>query len=235
MSNIEIYFDCDGVLADFMKSVESKASTELKDLRTKLGELDPELADMHIDDMKPLFAGPQTDPVLKQAKKIYLNYYSKFYNILKQEGFFYELDVLPGAIELITGAARLNGGKLPHILTAPVDGPHCKPEKEAWVKKHLDGLYDRFICQKEKYEYSNENSVLIDDMTKNTVPWNAAGGFAILYKGNVADALAKLEDYIVNKNSNSYMSETKKYSLLSSLIEQVVLEVVEELEVQKLD
>lgn len=195
IENVEIYLDLDGVLADFDSSIHAKKK-HIEHLEHQIWKLVPELENKSDLEMKAFFSGAQTDPVMQRAKKIYGVYRGQFYGIMSKPGFFLNLEPMPGALQLVNGVIKLNGGKLPNILTAPVQSEHCHPEKEQWVKNHISGKYNRFICQKNKTEYAAPLSILIDDMTKNTVPWDAAGGFAILHTGNVGDTLEQVAEFI---------------------------------------
>lgn len=56
-------------------------------------------------------------------------------------------------------------------------------QKKAWLKKHL-GFAPKFnytTSSVDKAKYANPNVVLIDDRTKSTVPFKAAGGQIILH------------------------------------------------------
>jgi len=97
-------------------------------------------------------------------------------------------------------------GKKPHILTAPMDSnKQCAEEKKAWIEQHFAGLYDGFYCTQEKWKFAQQNksNVLIDDRTKYTTSFDRAGGTAILYKGNVNDALKQLQDIVNNTTTDS--------------------------------
>jgi 5'(3')-deoxyribonucleotidase len=196
MENIEIYLDMDGVLANFEKSINEK-KIHLEELEETIWNMVPELRGKPDIFMKQFFSGEQTDPVLKKAKKIYNVYRGKFYDIMGKPGFFLDLEPMPGYLSLVRSVSRLNGGKLPHILTAPVQTEHCSEEKKKWCDNHIGGLYDKFICQKNKTEYAEPFAILIDDLTKNTVPWDAAGGFAVLHTGDVNKTLRQVAEFIV--------------------------------------
>ena len=90
---------------------------------------------------------------------------------------------MPGAHSLFEGSRRLTGN-LPHILTAPIDGDvvRCAREKEQWAFNNFSGLFDKFICDKNKHLHATPTSILIDDRIKYTEKFAAAGGLVILYK-----------------------------------------------------
>ncbi len=199
-SSVIVFLDMDGVLADFDKAM--KSSNKVAEEKQKLvGVLKatPELAKLSEDELKARLKGPQTEPSLKALKKAFQQYSAVKYGLAGQEGFFMNLEEMPGAKELIQGVADITGN-LPNILTAPVQGSHCEKEKKLWMFKHFNGMFDKFYCDPDKGSYAqgNPNNVLIDDRTKNTIPFERNGGTSIFYSGDVNDALSKVQD-IVNK------------------------------------
>jgi hypothetical protein len=67
------------------------------------------------------------------------------------------------------------------ILTTPFDSVKtCRNDKLFWVKKHL-GNYE-VIFTPHKEDYASKNSILIDDMEYNILPFIDKGGTGILYK-----------------------------------------------------
>lgn len=195
MENIEVYLDMDGVLANFDKSINDK-KVHLEELEEAIWQLAPELRNKDAMHMKEFFKGVQEDPVLAKAKKVHNIYRNKFYSIMSKPNFFLDLEPMPDFMNLVDGVIKLNNGKLPNILTAPVRSDYCAQEKEKWCYKHIPGKFNRFICQKNKTEYADPFAILIDDMTKNTVPWDAAGGFAVLHTGNVKNSLQQVAVFI---------------------------------------
>ena len=48
---------------------------------------------------------------------------------------------------------------------------------------------------REKYRWANKNSILIDDFTKNTIPWEEHEGIAFLYKDSeIEKTLSRLQE-----------------------------------------
>jgi hypothetical protein len=76
------------------------------------------------------------------------------------------------------------------ILSTPNDrDPNCIPGKNAWLDKHLGPLRAQTRhFRGDKYVFASPKSLLIDDFPKNTVPFELAGGKAILFKGAFDDA-----------------------------------------------
>ena len=91
----------------------------------------------------------------------------------------------------------------PYILTAPMKQEGSREGKKAWVKKNLQlpngNQPEKVILNSKKYLYANVGptmNILIDDMTKNTVPWNKAtkdtDSVAILHT-SAKDTIRQLE------------------------------------------
>ena len=193
-----IYFDMDGVLADFTGRVDanpsaSQAREELEAFMAKK----PEIANMHKDDVKTLLKGEQSEPYLKKLKKLYQKHEGLLYKVASEDGHFLELEVMPGVLEMIAAATELTGKK-PHILTAPMTRhPRCEEEKIEWVKMHgIDKLTDEFHCTKGKENFAkSEWDILIDDRPKYVNRFRAAGGTAIMHT-EASKTIKELEEVI---------------------------------------
>lgn len=213
--SIEIYVDADGVLANFSGRIfDDPKSQQLRShwfAGLKLYGFD-HLAHASSDEVKKLFAGPQTDPSLIDLKKRWQVYQTYVYKLAEQPGFFRNLDVLPNAHDLLRLCHSLTG-KLPNILTAPIEkDTHCSAEKKEWFEEHFAGLYGQFICQKTKEGFAKPNAILIDDRERYTVPWASSGGKAILYQ-SFAQAKKELTDLVLEiKLEPDLVSENKKVS-----------------------
>ena len=184
----------DGVIADFEGALKAKNSSAGKMLDDAVAKYAPELAGASYDDLKAEFKGEQKDPARAKVKKAFGFFKKQLYKLGNTKGFFRELDVLPGADQLFSKAAELNGGKLPHILTAPMKSKHCESEKRAWAEEHFGGKFDKFICQQNKAEYAAPDSVLIDDRAKYVSAWTGAGGVSIVHT-SVPKSLKELEEF----------------------------------------
>jgi len=221
-SEITIFLDQDGVLADFDGRVEKdQTSQALKAKWQKVAEKHgrPDLALLKKDDLKKVFAGPQTDPGMIEMKKAWNAYSNYTFSLAQKEGFFRNLEEMPGAVELAELAFQLTGNK-PHILTAPIESnPKCKDEKEEWVKVHLPGLYDKFICTKDKHLHASPNAILIDDRPKYVKPFEEAGGHVVFYK-NFKQAASDLKKLVAELISSSSSKEEE------SLLEDAITEMV---------
>ncbi len=182
--NYTIYFDMDGVLADFESGVDVDAkAAAARDTYRKILDKFPEFKTLPDDDLKKRLAGPQSDPGLKALKKAWNDYRQLKYIVAGKPGFFLNLAPLPGAKEMLIAAAEMTGQR-PSILTAPMDslGERCEQEKGAWMQKNFPGLFAEFHCTQEKANFAGPGKILIDDRTKYTVPFEQKGGIAILHK-----------------------------------------------------
>lgn len=180
--DIQFFFDMDGVLADFDKGIEDdERYQEVKDAKKELFDYiqkeHPEVKHMTtIDDVKMFL--PKGNAELKE---LYDTVHDLIHEIADQKGFFLNLKPLKGAEEMLKAASEISG-KLPNILTAPVDSPWCADEKRQWMTKHFNGLFDKMYVDKKKEKYaSSKNDVLIDDRKKYVKAFTEGGGSAILH------------------------------------------------------
>ena len=82
----------------------------------------------------------------------------------------------------------------PNILTTPM-AYGSEIGKQAWIDKNLKPPPKKVFMSREKYLWANKNSILIDDFTKNTIPWEQKGGIALLYKANeIEKTLSRLQE-----------------------------------------
>ena len=143
-----IYFDMDGVLADFDRGVRDMCQMEAGDQEAPDREKHDDL----------MFAAIAATP--------------HFY--LRLEPIDGMLEILKGLIsrygdkvEILTGIPK------PHrnVVTAADD-------KREWVRKFISGdIVVHTVQRREKMEYAEgPGSILIDDMKKNIDEWEGAGG-----------------------------------------------------------
>lgn len=207
--SFQVYLDQDGVLADFDASVsDAKKYPHLARLRQEIWKVLPQLEGFEQYEMKVWFQENAklitSHKDVVQGHRLFKTYTSAFYAQVGKPGFFAGLDMFPGAKELVDGLIEIGQGKLPMVLSAPVQTAWCAPEKEAWIKKNFPNKFSRFICQKNKYEFAAPGSVLIDDLLKNTVPWmENGGGLAVLYTGDVANAHKQVQEFYDNMASSN--------------------------------
>ncbi len=178
----QIYVDMDGVLADFDRSIDT--SDKVLELRRNLKSIQeqiPEFEGKTPDELKSLLNGYLRKPSHKALKRALYDYNQEIYKIAGRQGFFRELEEMPGARRMLEAIVSLTG-KLPHILTAPVRSQYCQPEKEEWIDEHFNGLYDQFYCQANKEAFASSDALLIDDRMKNIDAFCNAGGQVILHR-----------------------------------------------------
>lgn len=164
----KIYFDMDGVLADFDRGI------------IELCHLEPYSQN---DKWDPSFA--ERDDRMWEAIRDAGHFYDR-------------LELLPGAkemfdrvwarygkrCEILTGVPRESRG----IVTAGDD-------KKAWMARLLsDEVKVNVVLRKEKKNYcTGEDCVLIDDRVRTIDEWKDMGGTGILHK-SAAQTLKMLED-----------------------------------------
>tara|TARA_Y100001963_G_scaffold136149_1_gene198515 strand:- start:2105 stop:2680 length:576 start_codon:yes stop_codon:yes gene_type:complete len=157
----EIYCDMDGVLVDFELGTVEYITSDLK--TGKAPELEEELGRDYItvEDIK--------------SNKAVRNY---MYKELEHNAEFWEnLPWIENGPELWAAIAPHN----PNILTTPM-GYGSEIGKQAWIDKNLNPPPKKVFMSREKYRWANKNSILIDDWTKNTIPWEEHEGIAILHR-----------------------------------------------------
>ena len=196
-----IYFDLDGVLADMESGLMQ--SPEVKALRVILDDLISSKFSSYEglvdDDIKSKYkseleANPESE--VKELKKAFNKYTSKVFSVAAKPGFYRNLPLMPGAVEMVKKAGDMSG-ELPNILSAPVGDENdmnnpSVVEKKEWVAEHFGELVGEVIITIDKGRVvKDSNDILIDDRPKYVEKFEAAGGTAILYK-NSDQATAEL-------------------------------------------
>ena len=196
-----IYFDLDGVLADMESGLMQNA--EVKALRVILDDLISSKFSSYEglvdDDIKSKYkaeleANPESE--VKELKKAFNKYTSKVFSVAAKPGFYRNLPLMPGAVEMVKTAGDMSG-ELPNILSAPVGDENdmnnpSVVEKKEWVAEHFGELVGEVIITIDKGRVvKDSNDILIDDRPKYVEKFEAAGGTAILYK-NIDQATAEL-------------------------------------------
>lgn len=195
-NDYEVYLDMDGVLADFDGAIEqNNRANELEDNFENLVKGMPELSGLSRDEIGNMLKGQQTDVGMIALKKAWQELKNIKYSIAGKEGFFLNLNPYPWAGQLISSITEITGKK-PSILTAPLQNDYCKEEKEQWMKNNFNGMYNRFHCTKNKEQYANPASILIDDREKYIGPFQKNGGHGILFTGDVNQAIEELKEII---------------------------------------
>ena len=177
----EIYCDMDGVLVDFELGVVNYITARIQE--GKLPELAEELGRDYItaEDIR--------------SNKAVRNY---MYKELENHAQFWEdLPWMPNGKELWARIWPYG----PNILTTPM-GYGSEIGKQSWIDKNLVEEMqmppEKILMERDKYRWANKNSILIDDWTKNTVPWadkKIGNGIAILHKDeDIEKTLSTLQE-----------------------------------------
>jgi len=174
----QIYCDMDGVLVDFEEGVVNYITSKI--LSGQANDLRDAIQRSYIE--KGDLAGPTKS---KEVRKY------MYKHIGDNEKLWANLPWTKHGKRLWRTIAPHN----PYILTAPMREGSEKG-KHAWIKRNLNPAPEKIFMSHEKYEWSAKNHILIDDFTKNTIPWEQAGGIAILHSDNdiekTLDALREL-------------------------------------------
>lgn len=109
--------------------------------------------------------------------------FDKFFDKFIQDGEFATLDLMPDAMILINYLRSL---KVPtEILSSTASEKRhgqIGPQKLEWLKKHNIEFHPILVPGKRhKKDYSNPNSLLIDDTPVNIDQWRREGGIGILH------------------------------------------------------
>jgi len=191
-SGIQVWFDMDGVLADFDKSIDS--DEELigykQDLDYLIDSEFPDYKGLNNDAIKlKLKSDLEKDPDnedIKRLKKTFKTYNNRVFKIAGQPGFFANLELMPMAVEMLKKANEITGKK-PNILTAPM-GNENNPrnpsvlEKRDWVSKYFNNLVNQVEITTDKGRVARgPHDILIDDRQKYIDKFTNAGGSGILF------------------------------------------------------
>lgn len=189
-----LFWDLDGTISDFKTGIDSSPTFLEQD--AKLSQMTKDMfgREVNREELKPMLMGFQKDPQMKELKRLFYIVQDELYDVAKREGFFLNLEPMPGAKRMFEKANAMVSTE-PKILTAPVDSPFCEPEKRQWVAKHI-GIPDKdVIVDHDKAKYAAPNHILIDDRRRSIDPWRAAGGIGILHT-SPEDTLKQLEEII---------------------------------------
>jgi hypothetical protein len=164
----------DGVLVDFELGAVEYITSDLKS--GKAAELGEELGRDYID---------KEDIRSNKAVRNYM------YKELQHNADFWEnLPWMPNGQKLWATIAPYE----PNILTTPM-GYGSEIGKQAWIDNNLNPPPQKVFMSREKHLWANKDSILIDDWTKNTIPWEEHNGIAILYKDNeIEKTLSRLRE-----------------------------------------
>ncbi len=174
----QIYCDMDGVLVDFeggaVKYITNKLqSGEAEELKAELGRDFIEKKDINKN---------------RSVRKF-------MYKELEHHADYWrDLEWTPDGKKLWSHIAPYN----PYILTSPM-GKGSEIGKQEWIDKNLNPPPpEKIFMHHDKYTRATTNgkpNILIDDFSKNTIPWADAGGIAILHT-STAKTIQELEEIL---------------------------------------
>jgi hypothetical protein len=114
--------------------------------------------------------------------------FDKFFDKFINDGEFATLDLMPDAMDLIKYLRTLYVPT--EILSSTASekrDPLIRPQKLEWLRKHKIEFNPILVPGKRhKKDYSNANSILIDDTQVNIDQWRREGGIGILHTDAVS-------------------------------------------------
>jgi hypothetical protein len=118
----------------------------------------------------------------KMPPKEYENQYGikQFWKLIDNEigvRFWVGMPWMPDGKELWNFIKPFN----PSLLSAPSRNNESRLGKRLWVRNHLPGTKLILASRPNKQQYSNKNSILIDDMPRTIEEWDSGGGIGILH------------------------------------------------------
>ena len=173
----QIYCDMDGVLVDFVAGTVEHITKQLQageaeELKEKIGRDYVTEEDIHV-------TSPNRNLDIRDYMFKELDHHAEFWE---------NLPWMPGGKELWAFISQFN----PYILTAPM-GYGSEIGKQAWIDKNLQPAPSKVFMSHDKFKWAASSHILIDDFTKNTIPWEKEGGIAILHT-DAGITIKKLEE-----------------------------------------
>ena len=165
MTAEKIYFDMDGVLADFDRGVRDMCHMEPQ---SQNGKRSKKIDDLMWEAMRKADHFYDRLELLPGAKELFTLLWEKYGD----------------RVEILTGIPREERG----IVTAAED-------KRNWTARLLsDRVEVRTVCRKHKQEFcTGPETLLIDDRKKTIEEWQNRGGTAILYV-NAEQTIGELKE-----------------------------------------
>lgn len=79
-------------------------------------------------------------------------------------------------------------GVVCRVCTSPSRQPSCLAGKHTWIQRHLrlddESYFDGFHMTSKKYELARPGRLLIDDTEKHVTAFRSSGGCSILWRGS---------------------------------------------------
>ena len=188
----QIYCDMDGVLVDFERGIVDQINKDLQMIRkmedkknlVKIQRALDSLGrdEIVIDDLRGKSA----------TSKPVRNY--MYGRVGNDANFWSKLPWMPGGKELWNFISKYD----PYILTSPMQRG-SEIGKAFWIDENFRPLPDKVFMSSEKYEWAlndaGKPNILIDDWSKNTVPWSNKGGRAIQHvNANTSATISALRE-----------------------------------------
>jgi len=187
----QIYCDMDGVLVDFEQGIVDQINKDLQMIRQmkdvkNLVKIQKALASLGRDEL--VLADMRGKSVTSKPVVDYM--YGRVGN---DADFWANLPWMPNGRELWEFIAPYE----PFILTSPMQ-KGSEIGKAFWIDSNLSPAPEKVFMSHEKYNWaldeSGEPNILIDDWSKNIVPWAKKGGIAIQHiNAGTAITIATLE------------------------------------------
>ena len=111
--------------------------------------------------------------------------------IAKSGDFYFKLELLPGAREMVETVRHLS----PTLLTGLPIGKWAAPQKVRWAKKHFPELEIVTCMARDKWRYGKPGDVLVDDSLRAKEPWEERAGGAFVLHENPRTSLDRLSGY----------------------------------------
>lgn len=165
-----IYFDLDGVLANFNKMADKVQKERASN--------------------KPF------KDCTEEEKSLIVEFWKKVEKI--GSSFWEDMEIIDGMKEVIF-SLKQRGFKLGILSSLPKSGSVIAGlGKAKWITKNFSNCFDVInITTKTKTDFVEKDAILIDDRTSNCLEWERAGGISIIFKD--AKDLQKTLDEIFQK------------------------------------
>ena len=153
-----IYFDMDGVLADFERGVKEICGIE---------------------------PPPQPQDLSEEERMEKKAADDQMWELIRQAGdFYYRLELMPGAKEMFDALYEKYGDKVEILTGVPKEKRHIDSagdDKKKWVREKLsEDVVINIVHREDKVGYGKRKGrILIDDMALNITEWENAGGTGI--------------------------------------------------------
>lgn len=163
---MKLYFDMDGVLADFDAMISGGA-----ELNHPSSEMTPEMQQAKKKfwlNIEQNFSFWADIPVMKDIQDLL--------TVAKSMGEMFVLSKTPGAKHFISGQKYVD---------------FVADEKCKWIEKNLGKFFDAehvIICdgKKGKLIQPSKNDILVDDRPENITEWESCGGRGVLFKNSIS-------------------------------------------------